>query len=118
MTKFFFALGFLLFQDVAHLQLIKVAHIEWRAVDLPRGRIESLAAFLLAEKRLRDEKIIPTSINFDFVWEPVESPKEITCPGAAARLYYRKNHTDWIIGPTGSTGTLSSVCCDFCLFHL
>lgn len=107
MKKFFWAFAFLLFPNVAHLQLIKVAHVQWSAADLPKGRFESLAAFLFAEKRLRDEKIIPSSINFDFAWEPADDPPEIGSPGAVAKLHYVQNHTDWIIGPMFSTGKFS-----------
>lgn len=83
-------------------QLIKVAHIHYTTADLPNGRMEAKAAFELAEKRLRNEKKIPDSINFSFAWEPADTPEIST--GAAAKLYYLRNHSDWIIGPGNSNG--------------
>ncbi len=98
----------LLFVDFGQFQTIKVAHIEYTTAQLKNGQMEALAAFRLAEKRLHDEKISPKSINFSFAWEPVDAPEN--SPGVAAHLYYVKNHSDWIIGPSNSNGK------NFCSF--
>lgn len=93
----------LLSLDVVYSQNIKVGHIEYTTADLASGQMEAKAAFLLAEKRLRSENLIPNSITFSFAWEPADNPD--FCAGGAAILHHIRNNSDWIIGPQDSTGS-------------
>lgn len=96
------------FLNMGQCQTIKVGHVEYTTATLSQGIMEAKAAFRFAEKRLRDEKIIPKSIKFKFAWEPADSAQKST--GAAANLYYKRNYSDWIIGPAIST-------CKFLFYH-
>ncbi len=101
-----FVLQIFLLLGLGQFQIIKVAHIEYTTADLPIGQMQAMASFKLAEKRLRNEKIIPNSITFSFAWQPTDIPED--SPAAAAYLYYVRNHSDWIFGSWNSNGKTST----------